>query len=168
MGRRIVATLIDGFVVLLAASFVYFGAYWDGYQEVAVPDGVGVADACDTLHRSFPSCLTVGHTVYVSANGAMFGVLLTVAGLVVFVLLQGLTGVTFGKLFTGLRVVGPDGRAPGLLRALLRTAFLAVDAFPYMVPLLGWLIAVANARHRRLGDLVASTLVVRRSMLPRR
>ena len=168
MGRRIVATLIDGFVVLLAASFVYFGAYWDGYQEVAVPDGVSAANACDALDRSFPSCLTVGQTVYVSANGAMFGALLVVMGLVVYVLLQGLTGVTFGKLFTGLRVVGPNGRPPGPGRALLRTVFLAVDAFPYMVPLLGWLIAVANARHRRLGDLVAGTLVVRRSMLPRR
>ncbi|HEV7760449.1 MAG TPA: protein kinase [Acidimicrobiales bacterium] len=169
MGRRIVATLLDGFIVLVVSSVFYFGAVVDKYEPAKVPDGVSVSDACDSLDGAFSSCVTFGNKVYVSASGAVsYAPFAVVAGLLMFVLLQGLTGVTFGKLFTGLRVVGPDGRSPGLLRALLRTVFLAVDAFPYMVPLLGWLIAVSNAPHRRLGDLVASTLVVRRSMLPRR
>jgi hypothetical protein len=169
MGRRIVAALVDGFVVLVVASFVYFGGSWDQYHRVPVPDGSSANSVCDSLDLGFPSCWTVGNKVYATTSGAVsFGPLLLVTGLAMFVLLQGLSGVTFGKLFTGLRVVGPDGRSPGLVRALLRTVLLAVDAFPYVVPFLGWLIAVSNARHRRLGDLVASTVVVRRSMLPRR
>jgi uncharacterized RDD family membrane protein YckC len=42
-----------------------------------------------------------------------------------------------------------------------------VDGFPWLLPLLGWLL-VASTRHRRLVDMVAGTLVVRRSAVARR
>jgi len=51
--------------------------------------------------------------------------------------------------------------------ALLRTLLLVVEGFPWLLPLLGWLL-VASTRHRGLGDMVAGTLVVRRSAVARR
>src|SRR3546814_12956826 len=56
------------------------------------------------------------------------------ANLAMLVVLQGLTGWTIGKLITGLRVVGEDGRAPGLGKALLPWVLWVLDAFPYVLP----------------------------------
>ena len=53
-------------------------------------------------------------------------------------------------------------------RALLRPLLLVVDGFPWLLPLLGWLLVASTRRHRRLGDMVAGTLVVRRSAVARR
>jgi serine/threonine protein kinase/uncharacterized RDD family membrane protein YckC len=171
MGRRVFAALMDGFVVLGLTAIFYVGAVVARYDQVPVPSGAsGPGDACDVLlDQSYSSCVTIGREVYVSTAGPVaITPLVALAGLLVFVLFQGLTGATFGKLLTGLRVVGPDGRRPGLLRAFLRTVLWIVDGFPWLVPILGWLVAINTTRHRRLGDIVAGTVVVRRRAVVRR
>jgi uncharacterized RDD family membrane protein YckC len=77
-----------------------------------------------------------------------------------YVLLEGFTGRTVGKLVTGIRVVDADtGGRPGLLSAVARTALRLVDGlFGYVV---GLIIVVNSDRRRRLGDMAAKTLVVR-------
>ncbi|MDY7100163.1 MAG: RDD family protein, partial [Actinomycetota bacterium] len=74
------------------------------------------------------------------------------------VLQQGLTGATPGKLIAGVRCVKGDGSAPGILRALLRTLLLVIDAGFCYLP--GLILAVVTKKHQRLGDLAASTYVV--------
>jgi uncharacterized RDD family membrane protein YckC len=167
MGRRIVAALLDVCGILLVAVVFYVGAIvdrYDRYDAATVPDGAsGSGDACAVLSEQYSSCVTFGRNIYVSSSDSVtMTPFVLVTGLLVFVLLQGLTGATPGKLVTGLRVVGPDGRRPGLLRALVRTVLWVVDGFPWPIPILGWLIAVCNRRRRRLGDMVAGTVVVRR------
>ena len=57
------------------------------------------------------------------------------------VVVQGLTGRTLGKLLTGIRTVREDGRPPGLVKAFLRWIMWVADAFPYVIPLLGPIVA---------------------------
>src|SRR3546814_13140493 len=61
-------------------------------------------------------------TINVGATAMFWG-----ATLAMLVVPQGLTGWTIGKLITGLRVVGEDGRAPGLGKAQLRWALWVLD-----------------------------------------
>jgi serine/threonine-protein kinase len=154
LGRRLVAVLVDAFLVLAGVLILQ-------YDRVQVPANSTVDNACENLADQYPSCVTLGNAVYGSSIKTLFiSPYFLVAMLVLFVLLQGYTGVTVGKLFTGLKVVGPDGKAPGPRRALIRTLFLAVDAFPYAVPLMGPLVAVCNKRRHRVGDAVAETTVI--------
>jgi uncharacterized RDD family membrane protein YckC len=75
------------------------------------------------------------------------------ASLVYVVLAQAIFGTTLGKLFFGLHVYPRRGRFVGFGRALMRTLVLPIDLCaigPVLVLLPG---------HRRLGDLVAGTVV---------
>lgn len=65
--------------------------------------------------------------------------------------LVGLLGFSIGKRVLGLRVINPDGRPPGILRALLRTALLSL-----VVPAI-----IMTDDKRGLHDLAAGTKVVR-------
>jgi uncharacterized RDD family membrane protein YckC len=82
--------------------------------------------------------------------------------------IQGRTGMTLGKRMWGVRVVGPDGTAPpGPGRGLARWALLIADGFPYIFPCaVGFVVAVSNQQHQRVGDLVAGTFVVRAGSAP--
>jgi uncharacterized RDD family membrane protein YckC len=75
-----------------------------------------------------------------------------------FVVFEGLSGRTLGKMLWDIEVVrAEDGGPPGLGRAALRALmFLAVDG------LAGVFVILASSRHQRLGDMAASTLVIRR------
>ncbi len=88
-----------------------------------------------------------------------FGILLTlVAAILDLGVFAGLTGKTVGKWTTGLRIERPDGRLPGIGRALLRHFI----GYPLsLIPLgLGFLIVTVSGR-RALHDLLAGTIVVR-------
>jgi uncharacterized RDD family membrane protein YckC len=131
-GRRIVATLIDGLI---------FGTL-----------NVVLAALFGTERASSGFNLTA-----LSADGSLW--LLAVVVLY-YVLLEGLTGRTAGKLITGIRVVDAEtGGRPGILSGLVRTLLRLIDgAFGYLV---GLIIVVNSDRRRRLGDMAAKTLVVR-------
>ena len=78
-----------------------------------------------------------------------------------FVILQGLTGRTIGKLLARICTVDAAGRPCGIGRATVRWLFLVVDAFPYFVPMLvGFIVTVSSRNRQRVGDLVAKTWVV--------
>jgi uncharacterized RDD family membrane protein YckC len=110
-------------------------------------------------------------------------------GLLYFTVLEGRFGVTLGKMALGLRVVGPDGAAPGIPRALLRNVvFLAVAELYVFERWFAagswsqWIVAASGAfasfalfvtARRRNGfsglhDLLSRTLVVRAVAEPRR
>lgn len=68
-----------------------------------------------------------------------------------------LLGATVGKWLLGLRVVGPDGRPPGPLRALVRFVAYTIS----IAPLLAGVIAIAlDPRRRAWHDRLARTAVV--------
>ena len=104
-------------------------------------------------------------------TGFGFGWLLAGAAIVLayFVLFDTLTGATPGKFVLGLRVTGPDGEHPSFKQALMREAFTAVGAIPFVGPLLAlaawvWIAVTIRSSVLRQGkhDLLAGgTRVIR-------
>ncbi|MDX6558804.1 MAG: hypothetical protein QOF72_1853 [Blastocatellia bacterium] len=93
------------------------------------------------------------------------GVLVTlIVAVLDLVVMAGLTGKTVGKWTTGLRLERTDGRLPGIGRAALRHLVgYPLSLLPFG---LGFLIVAVSPTGRALHDLIAGTIVVRRSVAP--
>ncbi|MFE9203815.1 RDD family protein [Micromonospora sp. NPDC007230] len=141
LGSRVLALLIDllaqlAVALLLAAglSVVLFSLPWD------------IVDA--------------------ALSGALQTVLVVVVLVGYPVLMERFVGGrTLGKLAVGLRVVRADGGPVGIGQSLTRALVGVAVEWPGLVlPLLSWVASVTvmltDPRGRRLGDLVAGTLVV--------
>lgn len=71
-------------------------------------------------------------------------------------------GRTPGKRLAGVRIVTTDGRTPGIAALLVRNLFRLVDSLPSFY-LVGLAVALSTARHVRIGDLAAGTMLVHES-----
>ncbi|WP_307813020.1 RDD family protein [Micromonospora coerulea] len=106
------------------------------------------------------------HVVDAALAGALQTVLLVVVLVGYPVLMERFAGGrTVGKLAVGLRVVRADGGPVGVGQSLTRALVGVAVEWPGLVlPLLSWVASVtvmlADPRGRRLGDLVAGTMVV--------
>lgn len=81
--------------------------------------------------------------------------------LLYYLLLEGMSGYTIGKLLLRIRVVREDGYAPGFVKGLLRTLLRAVDTNPLLVGgLPAGICVLATRKKQRLGDMAADTYVV--------
>ena len=133
-GRRIVATIIDGFVIggIYAAMAAMFGT-------ITTDGGAGHWVA------TMPAEKTVAYAVVV---------------FLYFVLLESYRGQTLGKMVVGIKVVGETtGAPPDLAAATARTALRLVDGLAsYLV---AFITVLATAKRQRLGDIAAHTVVVR-------
>lgn len=69
------------------------------------------------------------------------------------------SGRTPGKAVVGLRVVKGDGAPVGVRDAVLRNLIRGVDALPFFY-VVGALSSLIDGRSRRIGDLVADTIVI--------
>jgi uncharacterized RDD family membrane protein YckC len=159
-GRRAIAAIIDGLIIAIPTFLVLTAQF--RYRE-----GVS-ANYCDEvfLAQGDGVCVVIGTTAYETRDLGLAPHLLGLAlSLVVYVILQGLTGFTPGKLLTGIRNVREDGRAPGILKAFVRWLLWIVDGFPYFLPLVGLITALSTPGHRRVGDMAAKTFVVRRAAM---
>lgn len=76
-----------------------------------------------------------------------------------FIILEGLVGATIGKRLAGIRVVGLDGRHPGLIPATIRNLLRLVDTLP-VLNILGIILIVTSHERARFGDRVADTRVI--------
>jgi uncharacterized RDD family membrane protein YckC len=159
VGRRVVAALIDGAVVIGPTV-----AIATANMEYITRERVGrqFDDYCDLYTDRYSGvCVEVGDRVYFSDTSANPGGLgFFVLSLLLLVVLQGLTGWTVGKLLTGLRTVKEDGSRPGIGKAFLRWILLLIDGLP-CIPLVGFICALTSQGHRRVGDMAAKTFVVR-------
>lgn len=70
-----------------------------------------------------------------------------------------LRGISPGKRFAGLRIATLEGGVPHTGALLLRNLFRLIDSAPVFYGV-GILMALANRRSQRLGDLAAGTLIV--------
>jgi uncharacterized membrane protein SpoIIM required for sporulation/uncharacterized RDD family membrane protein YckC len=78
-----------------------------------------------------------------------------------FILFEGLRqGQTPGKRFVGIRVVGDTGNAVGFAAAVARNLMRIADFLPPPY-LIGALLVALHPRGKRLGDIVAGTVVAR-------
>jgi uncharacterized RDD family membrane protein YckC len=109
-------------------------------------------------------------------TGDWFGELLLMV--VYFTVLEGLFGVTVGKLIMGLRVTDMQGQRASLRAVLLRNLLRLIDMLPliginfggdgtFNIPyLVGGIVALCSPYRQRLGDHVAHTLVVDAVSIP--
>src|SRR5262245_49552315 len=96
------------------------------------------------------------------------GAVLAIAVLLYFVLMWGYfllfealrNGQTPGKKWTGIRVVRDNGLAVGWREAALRNLVRAADMLPPPACLVGGLMMMWSKHGKRLGDLLAGTIVV--------
>ncbi len=157
-----VAFLIDGTAVLVPGIALASTQF-----ETLDAAGTGRTgtDFCHayTAQYSGGACFNMNDTVYFDDGGFSAVSLAPLAfSLLLFVVIQGLTGRTLGKLLLGLRTVQGDGSIVGIPRALLRWVLLVIDSLPCL-GLLGLITAASTHGHRRVGDMAAKTFVVRSS-----
>lgn len=133
VGRRVLATIVDGILLLIVS--IIFSAL-------------------------FGTTSSSGGTVGFSLTG-LPALLFFVVVLAYFIVLEGSLGQTVGKMIVGIKVVQQGSReAPGFGKATIRTLMRIIDGlFVYLV---AFIAALASTNHRRLGDMVAGTLVVRK------
>lgn len=109
-------------------------------------------------------CLQRGSTGYLmkTAGFFWFALALLALALVIVVVPRARAGCSLGKAIFGIRVVRSDGRPPGFLRSVVRSLAWLIDGLTLLLPIGLWL-AILTPGHRRAGDYLAGTFVVRRS-----
>jgi uncharacterized RDD family membrane protein YckC len=156
VGRRIVAYLVD----IVLTWGVQIGVVFATGNVTEIVD----ADTCDELTRiGDRACFYGADRVFLVDNrGVTLGALAAFAFVLLFqVIVTGVAGWSPGKLVLGIRVVDETGGGPGIGRALIRWILLLVDWFPYCLPLVGLITVFTTKGHRRVGDMLAKTYVVR-------
>jgi uncharacterized RDD family membrane protein YckC len=163
VGRRIGAVLIDGALVL-GPPVALVTSELEYYDEDRFPEGIDSQQYCDRYLEVVDDssiCVAVGDRAYVGDPGTAPVLLVWGGAVLLYVILQGLTGWTVGKLVTGIRVVDEEGGRPGIKRALVRWLLWVVDGLPFVVPgVVAFITGLTTVGHRRVGDMVAKTYVV--------
>jgi uncharacterized RDD family membrane protein YckC len=139
---RFVAYFIDGLVLMVpiaiicAVFFVVLGVTWDDDEE--------------------------NQAVIIAGIFALVGVMIVISWLYEALMTSSERGATLGKMALGLRIVRADGARLSFGRATARH-FLKTIITP-MVPLgIGYLLAAFTDRKRALHDIMADTLVIKRT-----
>jgi uncharacterized RDD family membrane protein YckC len=146
VGKRVGAFVIDALLVWAISAIAWF-ALTTQLSGGCLGGGVEINGDC----RGFTD--DGNRTLWLVIN---FGI-----PILVYWVMQGLTGKTPGKAAVGIKVVKADGSPPGIGRAILRSLLAIVDAFPYLIPYLtGFITALNSKRNQRVGDMVAGTFVV--------
>ncbi len=169
LARRTLAWLLD--VALFQATFlttiVVFGQRFTGAAIAAEPAGFRFESGDATLWfpKGVPalgdSVLVVPGDKFWLAIGLFWAVLV-----IDWVLVQGLTGATFGKWICRLRCVTRERPKPGIGRAFVRTLLWVIDLIEIVLPI-GFILATFTKGHRRVGDYAGGTFVVDRRFAAR-
>jgi uncharacterized RDD family membrane protein YckC len=131
---------------------------------VVAGDVTKLVNGCPSPVPAGRSCLSYHSTGYLIRNRALGWCAFTfvVTFVVAFVVPEAIAGASPGKALLRIRVVRADGSPPGVLRSVLRAAAWLVDGLALVLPVGLWLV-IFTPGHRRVGDFVAGTFVVRRA-----
>jgi uncharacterized RDD family membrane protein YckC len=155
--RRCIAFMVDAVVVVIV--------FWLAAQ--ASRDFVDVPGDCPDQVPAGEACFQWRDEAYLIDGSAVVWFMLTLAVLLTLVL--GVTrwrlGASLGKALLGIRVVDTRGEPAGFWRGAVRTAALTLDLIVLVLPIGLWL-ALLTPGHRRVGDFLAGTSVVRRAATP--
>jgi len=157
--RRAIALLVDA---ILLTAIPAVTALFVGHADIRRGD-------CPNPIPAGRDCLAYrGQVMLVDKDTFfIFFALLVLLYLAVFVAVQGVTGTSPGKAALGIRVIRADGTTPGGLRSLVRMAAWVIDGFVLLVPVALWS-AWFTPGHRRVGDWLAGTYVIRSRRRPPR
>ncbi|GLQ88632.1 RDD family protein [Dyella flagellata] len=151
----------------------------DTVREIETPEGVslrlraagafGRAQAwlLDTLLRAVVFFVGLGIFSMLGRGGVGLGLLLLFALTWVYnvVCEVWFHGQTIGKRVLGLRVVNADATPITLLPSVVRNLLRVVDALPGIYGV-GLVVSIIDPSARRVGDIVAGTLVIHADELP--
>jgi uncharacterized RDD family membrane protein YckC len=160
MGRRFGAWIID-FMIGAILMFALFLAFAEQHQFASTAQSQSYCDSINAGNEYV--CGESAGTAFILKYEDGWIILLVGAGYWILndAVLTGLAGFSIGKGIVGLRVVRQsDGQLAGFGRSFARWAMWIADIMPCGVPLVGLITANASKGHRRVGDMVASTLVV--------
>lgn len=137
IGTRAMAYLVDLAILFAALMVVFF------VTSLVIPDMLKAVEVLSGVERA-------------------------VGGLLIFAALWGYwttmeivwRGQTIGKRLLRIRVVKADGSPVGIFESAVRNLLRIVDFFPVCYPA-GLITMLIDTRHRRLGDLLAGTMLVR-------
>ncbi|PSD22736.1 RDD family protein, partial [Stenotrophomonas maltophilia] len=149
----------------------------DTYREVVTPEGVPLQlPAAGPVPRAMAWLVDLGVRIAVlvvmSIPLALLDSFGSGLGLVLMFLVywaypivcEALWGRTLGKRALGLRVLARDGAPVGWMPAITRNLLRTVDMLPFGYAL-GLISSLFDPHGRRLGDLVAGTVVVHAPVL---
>lgn len=138
LGSRAAAFIIDQIILLIVNIAIIIGL-------ILMLNG----SFMDFLSADMPSYLFAGAIIliFIIRWGYFF----------VFEYFSG--GRTPGKKMVGIRVIQENGHSITLLSSMIRNLLRIIDSLPLNY-LVGMLMIFFHSRHKRLGDLVAGTIVV--------
>jgi uncharacterized RDD family membrane protein YckC len=143
--------------------------------------GIGsrfLAIAVDTLVQILAMLVTIlvlgflGYSGSLAAMGEYTNWILAAYGVFVFMLFYGYfaifeilwSGQTPGKRYVGIRVIKDSGRPLTAGETIGRNLMRIIDQLPFFYAV-GILVALLNSQHKRLGDLLVGSILVRESSL---
>jgi uncharacterized RDD family membrane protein YckC len=134
LGDRMLAVIFDG--ILIVAVFALVGTWVASFWGGITAEGFSMT--------GYPALTAMGLT-------ALFAFMYCW-------LLEGLAGVTLGKLIIGIKVRDQSGGPVNLTQSFLRNVLRLVDGIALY--LVGFFIALFSKRRQRLGDHAAKTIVI--------
>ena len=150
-GSRFSAYLIDTLLIFAMLVILVIGMFLSGMAGL----------------RVMASVLKGGGDWLASSNLALLILFVFLIYWGYYVLFEGLKrGSTPGKKKLGIRVIRQDGLPIGFREAALRNLVRAADMLPPPCYMLGGLVMYLDPHGRRLGDMVAGTLVVVEKFAP--
>ncbi|CAG9623575.1 hypothetical protein BACCIP111883_04393 [Sutcliffiella rhizosphaerae] len=139
LGSRAAAFLIDTLILMAINLVIFFVLIYS--LSASVFDLFYVTD--------FSSYLVAGTIIIIFLiNWGYYFLLEYFAG-----------GRTLGKKFLGLRVIQDNGHSITLLSSLIRNLLRIIDMLPASY-LVGMIMIFFHSKHKRVGDIVAGTIVV--------
>ncbi len=150
-GSRILAGLLDQMIVLSIEIGLLFAALLFGVLGEWINE-TDIQSAADELSRGG------GPTAYLFAISLVAGFVVNFGYYVVLEMVT--NGQTIGKRALGIRVIRDGGYGLTLTASLLRNLARLVDMLPQTY-LVGMVVMIAHRKEKRLGDMMAGTVVVR-------
>ena len=150
IGKRIAAALIDG--AILVAIFIVMGKLF----------GERTTNTSTTITTISGTSVTT-NDVTNSTGFTLTGIpaLIYMAGWFFLIpFSEGRTGQTLGKRALGIRILKQNGDPANIGLSFVRHLFDGIDCFF----LIGLIIASTNKERKRIGDLVAGTVVVEKQV----
>jgi len=145
LGSRAAAFILDQLLLMVVNILTLVVLYF-------------VLDGISSMPFSIDSSLPFGITIIILfiVNGGYFFVFEFFSG-----------GRTLGKKLVGLRVIQENGHSITLLSSFIRNLMRIIDSLPTAY-FLGIIMIFFHSKHKRLGDLVAGTIVVHERRVKRK